>query len=471
MITSDIQELFDGMLGDEQAAELFHALSVSPERRSDFQRHLALQGAMQADRMDSRLTSDEDAAIWGAISGAGVAGAGAGSGFTAGWVAKPVLFVLAGIVGYILGSTEFGSVFEGDRTAVSQRPAASAAPATKLQAPIIVPVPSPAPSALADRPASRTIVRTYPDNGASRADRLAAAATNNGAGTQPEAANIGANNNTAPTVPTVPSNPDGNVANGTTATNNSNSIKPADGVTPPALGSPNAATTTAPSSTADTATAHAEAIANKPKAPTSLDPAVALSTTNPDILPNDEPIAALRADGFEFGASHMLSAVPNSMSAGNMIYANITADASYRFFNGALGTGARIGYGSFPIASVSNDTGKTFSMREETRQLLTADLFANYRIAVSSKLAIGLEGSFGGSTDHSKVGASALMVLFLTDKIALQASGGLMHYWYTSDASGATARLTQDGGAIKAPYRDRVSGTLFDGKYGIMVHF
>ena len=62
MITHDIQDLLDGALSDQQASELLHVLSVSPEKLSAFRQHIALQTAFEHDKSASVLTAAEDAA-------------------------------------------------------------------------------------------------------------------------------------------------------------------------------------------------------------------------------------------------------------------------------------------------------------------------------------------------------------------------------------------------------------------------
>ena len=45
----EIQELLEGMLNDEQTAEVLHRMSVSPEKLTEFRQHMALRGEMARD--------------------------------------------------------------------------------------------------------------------------------------------------------------------------------------------------------------------------------------------------------------------------------------------------------------------------------------------------------------------------------------------------------------------------------------
>lgn len=376
------------------------------------------------------------------------------------------MFLLAGIVGYILGTTTF-STFFGDE---ASNAAPAAGPALSLRAPLVVPVPTPAPRAAAEpvQRTSRTVVQptVRPQTSAPvLADARRQPARNDAA----DALGATARDGAAPVAPVVE----------TAARNDAGTQQSVTTVDSATL-----RTVSTPSQTADTADARnaaatsVDAVAKSSTPATPIDPSHVLGS-NPDPIAESDPAAlSLRTDGFEASYGHLLSRFGReaSLDQKSGVFSNITGDISYRFLEGRVGVGARFGYGSVPI-NVAADTTRAFetapsyTMHTETKQLLILDLFANYRVPVSDRIAIGLEGSFGGSLEHAKAGGSAFAVWFLTEQIAIQAGGGLMHFWYSSGSQDFRSRLLEDGASVDDRYRERTSGMLLEGKYGVLLRF
>ncbi len=108
MKTSEIQELLEGMLGSDQAAEVLHRLSVSPEKLEEFRGHLALSEAIEQDARVEGLDDEEDDALWAAVLGATgglvTGGAAAGTGALA-WFGRVAAFLATGIAGFFIGTS------------------------------------------------------------------------------------------------------------------------------------------------------------------------------------------------------------------------------------------------------------------------------------------------------------------------------------------------------------------------------
>lgn len=485
MITSDIQELFDGVLGDEQAAELFHALSVSPERRADFGRHVALQGAMQADRFDNRLTSDEDMAIWGTIAGLGVAGTTTVGSSAAAWAPRIVMFVLAGVVGYILGTTSFGDIFSGGSSNTATRGAAD-----KRLAPfVVVPIPAAQPSAPAASPAAPTPIPAA----ASRTPNLFTSADD---GTRSNRADGNAHNlhnsDGRPTTTDGTNRPidrtNGAQQDGSNAVNNSTKPNTPAETSPEANGtnSANAPTSNSPTVKADAKNAN-DAAASAP--PMGIDPQQLLAnSSNGNAVPmaSDEPISALSNNGFEVGYGHSVGFLRLSMAGTGGAYSNPHLNISYRMLDGAIGVGGRLGLGNLQMLGPqlmtaesrdASSNGVIAPVRSENRytlganakQLALLEAFANYRLVLGTRLALNMEGSFGGSFgNHMQAGGNLSLVYFVSDRIGIQGGLGINRYWYNVNMGSilGTEDASIDDNAVS-----RSSGTIFSANYGAFFHF
>ncbi len=474
MITSDIQELFDGVLGDEQAAELFHALSVSPERRADFGRHVALQGAMQADRFDNRLTSDEDMAIWGTIAGLGVAGTTTATSSAAAWAPKVVMFVLAGVVGYILGTTSFGDIFSGG----SSSTAAGGAADKRLAPFVVVPIPAAQPSAPTAGPAAATPISAAT---ASRAPKLFTSADG---GTRPSATRNGArdlNDNDGRSTPADGTNRPIDPANGTqqsdgNALNNGTAPSAPTETSPKANGSANTnAPATPPPSEDAKAKNTNDAAASIP--PMGIDPQQLLAnSSNGNALPleDDAPVSALTSDGLELGYGHSVGFLREGTAASGLIYSNLHVDVSYRMAGGSVGVGTRLGLGNFQmLAPPPESTTGDVSPVLNAQQLFLMEAFMNYRLVLGTKVALSLEGSIGSNFGNlMQTGGGAGLVYFISDRIGIQGGLGVSRYWYNVDEADLKSRLTTEDASVKLDrFRSRGNGTNFAGNLGAFFHF
>lgn len=473
MITSDIQELFDGVLGDEQAAELFHSLSVSPERRADFGRHVALQGAMQADRFDNRLTSDEDMAIWGTIAGLGVAGTTTVGSSASAWAPRVVMFVLAGVVGYILGTTSFGDIFSGDSPSTATGGTAD----KRLEPFVVVPIPAAQPSAPAAGPTATTPI---PAATASRAPKLFTSADG---GTRPSEERSNArdlNGNDGRPTMTDGTNRPSDQANDTkpngggipNTTNNSAPNAPAE-TSPKADGTANTnvPTVTPPSTDAETKAPDATASSS-----IAIDPQQLLAnSSNGNALPLDDdvPVSALTSDGVEVGYGHSVGFLREGTAASGLIYSNLHLDVSYRMAGGSVGIGTRLGLGNFQMLAPPEDAGNDVSPVSSAQQLFLMEAFMNYRVVLGAKVALSLEGSIGSNFGNlMQTGGGAGLVYFLSDRIGIQGGLGISRYWYNVDAADLKSRLTAEDASVRLDrFRSRGNGTNFAGNLGAFFHF
>lgn len=473
MITSDIQELFDGVLGDEQAAELFHTLSVSPERRADFGRHVALQGAMQADRFDNRLTSDEDMAIWGTIAGLGVAGTTTVGSSAAAWAPRIVMFVLAGVVGYILGTTSFGDIFSGGSSNTATRGAAD-----KRLAPfVVVPIPAAQPSAPAASPAAPTSI---PAAAASHAPKLFTSADD---GTRPNRAggnvhdlhNSDGRSTTMDGTNRPIDRTNGAQQDGGNAVNNNTKPNTPAETSPETNGtnSANASTSNSPTMKADAKNAN-DAAASAP--PIGIDPQQLLAnSSNGNALPleDDAPASALTSDGLELGYGHSVGFLREGMAASGLIYSNLHVDVSYRMADGSVGVGTRLGLGNFQMLAPPEGATGDVSPVMNAQQLFLMEAFMNYRVVLGAKVALSLEGSIGSNFGNlMQTGGGAGLVYFISDRIGIQGGLGVSRYWYNVDAADYKSRLTAEDASVKLDrFRSRGNGTNFAGNLGAFFHF
>lgn len=490
MISNSIQELFDGTLGDEQTAELLHALSVNPEKRTDFRRHMALQGAMHRDRVASGLTSDEDDAIWGVIAGVGgAATVGGAAANYAGGFAKVLTFLLVGVAGYMLGSGTPSDIFGSDnrQSPPAAAPATTTAPPTGTETTPARPGTQASPlsgsasstivheqtSANDGRQAIATAAPTviyrdrvvYRDRQEpSRDDASGSAGMTDGASLQ-QPASIPANTPRSQPMRSA-EKPD---MNGSDAKRNAPAeLLPADSAQHPA-----------------------EAIAKHPPL-RPIDPAEAFRRSDEPTAFNEEnTISALWKNGFELSYGEYVGMLSGDLVADDVVdhdpnYSSRHLDITYRVLDGRFGFGARVGYGTFSRVSlyldhsVRTDTrgsinriDSVYRVRVQPEKQTLTEFFVNYRLPVLDRLGLGLEASWGRSPVHMKAGGSLIVHWLLTDHIGLQAGGGLSRYWY-SYVGEQREKLLQEGGegtSISDKAADSYAGTSLEARYGIFYHF
>ncbi|MBK8912543.1 MAG: hypothetical protein IPM61_14590 [Chlorobi bacterium] len=514
MNTNDIQELFEGTLSDEQMAEALHVLSVSPERRTAFRQHMALRDAIEKDRLTNGLRPEEDAAIWGAIAGgSGIVANPVARPFLGGWMRRGIALATAGVVGYILGSTQFGNLFGGGDAAGSQQggsveAVSTIAPATSLdlqtttlQAAVLQAVVDKAGSApnlsasavSASASEPRVIYRDriirvpvpVASGGTSNSPRLAAADGLRNSATASEQNNtsansISTNNNAEKSVAENGQSltaPPFNLSTSLLATQNGTS----NGQT---LGS-NLGNTLASNRGSDRNGTNASTLLSNGAAPNSTAPSSKPDNVNNNSGKGAAPVATsptadpTRANGLELIYSErlgLLAPTPQGITNPDREFSNRSIGAIYRFGEGEFGLGARMVYGT--LASVSlqkvgenitggNDYGPVLNASKK----LWVEAVGNYRIPLSEKMALNFEGSFGTNSTSTLYGADAFVVWYFTNTIGAQLGAGVASYSY--DLREERRKLIEgslnDG--VVSTASDTYRGTLIQGRYGLFFRF
>lgn len=508
MISNSIQELFDGTLNDEQTAELLHSLSVSPEKRLDFRRHMALQGAMQRDRAASALTSEEDDAIWGALAGLGATSTVGGAAANyAGGFARILSFVLVGVAGYLLGSNTFTDFFGDGGSTAGVPPAGGATAASASKS---------ADGASSPAAGNNAIAAGTPD-------ATGTGAVNRGTGNSTPAASA---DNRAGAIASGQTpqvvykekivfrdRPEGVSRNGTediASRKNAESrtdLAPQSSLPPASnLGNEWNTTSTPPSERpaingsgtipsqqqkSDSGNNGAQASATPSERP--INPALALrrSDENQKSPMEEKAVNALWSNGLEISYGEYMGILSGAIATDDASktdphYYSRHFDVTYRFNDGQFGLGARLGYGTFSRVSFYKDfitrenvNGEVsridpiYRVRVQPEKQALLEFLVNYRLPVMENLGVGLEASWGQSPVHTEAGGSLIVHWLLTNNIGLQAGGGINKYWY-SYIGEERAQLLKDaanGASISDKVLDSYTGTAFEGRYGIFYHF
>jgi len=460
MSSNDIQELLDGGLPDEASAELLHKLSISPEHRVAFQQHLALRGAFERDRAESVMQQDEDAMVWaGIVGGVPPAAAPVAGGLGLWRMAAAFSAIAALLVGsYVIGrnSTDTARVVLDNRPLTL--PAVTALfGAVQGERNSVVKVSTESAAGLenAGAVAPRTIWRdriVYRDRFIER---------NRGANL------AGRDGGTAEGI---------NAANPLAASRSSSaapSLAMLSGFQPIDVA---ALSPTTPAASVPVGRSSAVALAVQR---TGLDPLALASTSS--MAESNPP---LLRDGFEASYTERvgrLGALPQA-NVSDPTYTTRSLGLGYRFADGALGLGARIGNGTFPTVALEptqrvrregaqSRIDTLYVPTLEARHENTVELFVNYRLALLDRLALGVEGAFNKSTRHSRVGADLTAFWFLTDRIGLQGGIGVGRYSY--DLSGSRESLLEQGEnvGVSDAALDKYEGTVIEGRYGVLVQF
>jgi len=488
MNTNDIQELLEGTLSDEQMAEALHVLSVSPERRTAFRQHMALRDAIEKDRLTNALRPEEDAAIWGAIAGgSGVVANPIARPFLNGWMRRGIALVTAGVVGYILGSTEIGTLFGGSEYSGNQQggsvevvssiaapapsalaPSASAAlqqmgdrvPAIVANSVVVNPAEVNLAAASKPRVIYRDRIVRVPvpvESVSSNASSPASSSSISDPVRNMAAASTERQNSEPPTTFTVPS---------TSLTNLPKDFQLGLGNSPTlplgnGMSNGSKATNFAPS---------------KPESTDKANNNSGKGTTSVASTPKFDPT---RANGFEMIYSErlgMLAPTPQGITNPDREFSNRSVGAMYRFGEGQFGLGARMVYGT--LASVSlqkvgvnitggNDYGPVLNASKK----LWAEAVGNYRIPLSETMALNVEGSFGTNATSTLYGADAFVVWYFTNTIGAQLGAGVASYSY--DLREERRKLIEgslnDG--VVSTASDTYRGTLIQGRYGLFFRF
>ncbi|MDB5035747.1 MAG: hypothetical protein JWQ98_2988 [Chlorobi bacterium] len=503
MINDTIQELFEGSLADEQSAELFHVLSVSPERRVDFNAYMALMAAMQRDRAANALTSDEDSEIWGILGGLGAATitTSAGSAIWS-WLAKGAAVIAVGVIGYILGTT-----FTSNKTVTGGNSIVTSGSKTVTQAT----PPSVTPNA--GTPTNARSSAGTPANGTSSAGSRAPGAISGPAVTSPApiASATSSSRIATPKVlyrdrivyrdsAPITSAADaaarrslfaGNTSSRSSSSmNGGNSGKQSNGnggdgttanTTQPATQNSANGNTPAHSTAIDSTNLKTSASASPIK------PEDAMANMSERNIPSPQMMTtALRRNGIEIGLNERTGAqiLRAKGDEAAPIFSTHHLNISYHFGEGRFGLGARLGYGTFPVMTLSssitfrkNTDGNIkiaetlYSAHPQLRTQAFTEFFTNYRIPFGNSLALCAEAAYGTSTSITKAGGDISLLWFLTERVGVQMGGGISHYWYSLDDDVTLKLNAASNGTSFADNVKAGAGTIFELRYGMLFHF
>lgn len=499
MMTQDIQELLEGMLNDEQTAEVLHRLSVSPEKLTAFRQHMALQGAMDRDSRVNDLTDDEDDAVWagilGATGGVVTGGAAAGSG---GWLAKGAAFLLTGLAGFFIGTA-----VDSDSTAVQDTQATDgpsvaqqiqSPPASNAASPLVridtvyktvvepkivyrdrevkVYVPSQT-SASSDRitDGERNGMPTdrVGQQGGSAKDKLASPVNSSAVGSN-VVDNVAVIENTNQPLPYTISDAAlselGSLASGRTST-----VSPTrnDDLTVAIDSNVNT----------DPAASRIPSDPNKELAErrdSDREPSIDL-----DDSPN-EPTSALMRNGWEVSYNERIGRITPPPAGLNKVDPNFGGrglDLSYRFLDGALGVGGRLMYGSFARVTLEESVWFDLGVADtilrpnlETVSGFGTEIFFNGRIPIfSDDLALGAEFGIGVSETHYKTGLDLSLMYLLTNRLGVQAGAGYSSYWYSTNNQRRDILGERANTGLTSEISDSYRGTMLEGRYGLFFKF
>lgn len=487
--TQDIQEMLEGLLNDEQTAEVLHRLSVSPEKLTAFRQHMALQGAFDRDGRNSEMTEDEDNAVWAAVLGAtgGVVTGGATAG-ASGWLGRAAAFVATGIAGFFIGTaTDIDPAPDTPAPIAAQEQTAPAASA---------------PTAAAPGTITRidTVIRTVVEPQIIYRDRIVyrnGPATTNLAAAQQNAspAQEPLGNSVAADQASTDRN---NVANdglksssgrGISAdARNSLTTLTADNSTERTSKDPNSAAPLASGNTTD---------AQQPPAPytdpnralhsTAADPAAEAPAGRSDASEPSDPAAkksgsSLMASGWEVAYNERIGRIapaPAGLNEADPNFGGRAIDLSYRLLEGRLGIGGRLIYGSFSRITLEEE--KWFALGEEetkfhpalgTEKGFGTEVFLNYRLPLfSDRLALGTEFVLGASSTHSKLGGEFSLLYLITNRIGAQIGAGYSRYFYntTEIRQEALDRFLNTG--TTSDLNETYQGSMLEGRYGLFLRF
>lgn len=439
MTVHEIQELLDGTLSNQQAAELLHRLSVSPEKLSAFRQHIALQTALERDKHASGLTLAEDAAVWNAISGAAVMPSPLRpSPFRRAMrlVGGAGLIVVAGVVGYLLGTQTLGVRIAGLRPGLNAA-VARMAPASGLtdhgKAPVVFNIPF-APTVIA-RANSAAPRMPLAQNNAPLAARATRPLPARGADAAMDMTSL---------------------------------IQPVTAARTPQHNAPDDNPAVA------SAVVNPEHLRRLPQNPSAQDNISAAPPAVRQFAQNGPELAFNERVG-------VITPKPWGVRQADPEFSYRNIDLSYRFGDGRVGVGARVAYGTFArvtLQQTAQESGGDLGMpvtvyepRLQAQKGLWFEGFANYRMGVTDMLAVGVEASFGGSASYVKAGGDLYLVALLTKNIGLQIGGGVGNYWY--DLSRQRADVLKGAGnvAVSADAQSAYHGTILEGRYGLFVRF
>ncbi|MCB0713200.1 MAG: hypothetical protein KDD67_12790 [Ignavibacteriae bacterium] len=484
MATQDIQEMLEGMLNDEQTAEVLHRLSVSPEKLTAFRQHMALRGAFEEDARIGELNDEEDDAVWAAVLGAtgGLVTGGTAVG-ASGWLAKAAAFLVTGLAGFFIGTAVDGTLFTSeDNPAVSE----NVTQVDKSEA-VTATMPSSSPEVLAAAtPRVDTVIQTvvqYRDrikykyverpSVAESSEILASEA-------QPTAAEL----------PTAPSNKVESLSS-TTDPSTSESSSPAIGISQEALAALQKLDShdgvkvhtpiTTPADDISPATNVPPTQSTDPNEVLRSERSTSSESDDPPSLDKSSSAITLMQNGFEVGYNERLgriTALPRTQGESNPNYNGRAIELTGRMLNGRVGLGARLIYGSFSTVTLTEeiqnigfaDTLLVPSLQSTSE--FDMEVFANYRIPLfTERFALGLEGTLGLSSSRLRASGNVLATYLITNQVGVQGGVGYGLYRYTTQQI-RESRLDQyENASITDDFIDFYEGTQIEGRYGLFFRF
>ena len=504
MATRDIQEMLEGMLNDEQTAEVLHLLSVSPEKLTAFRQHMALRGSIEQDARLGGLNDDEDDAVWAAVLGAtgGLVTGGAAVG-ASGWLAKATAFVVTGLAGFFIGTTIDGNLSSNN----SESEPTLAQHSTTEQILETSPQTTPSLSSVASERID-TVVQTvieyrdrikykYIEREPSSNEQLAAteqsrnrttSETTQTSTTTVSSSQQGHSIAQAQTPPTTLNrygiSQDAIAALQHLALNTDvvtpNAKKTSDGITDKTVQANNTLPIREVKS-ADANDSFAEPLdPNNPNL--ELD---ANRSPNKEEVPELEKTSSLLSlmrDGFEVGYNERLGRItppPTVRDESEPNFGGRSIDLTWRALNGRTGLGARLIYGTFSTVKLSEQVWDGLRVADtllvpslESSQEFNVEVFANYRLPLfNDRFALSLEGSFGLSSTRLKVGGDLSALYLITDWLGAQGGIGYGGYRYTTQQERESALENYENAAITDDFIDSYSGTMLEGRYGLFFRF
>ena len=504
MATQDIQEMLEGMLNDEQTAEVLHRLSVSPEKLSAFRQHMALRGAFEQDARIDDLNDEEDDAVWAAVLGAtgGLVTGGTAVGASS-WLARGVAFLLTGLAGFFIGAGMDGTLLNSDDNAalsptgkeqVAENLAAKGDPGTPAlqSAPASVRVDTvvqrvveyrdriqykyierPAPAADLAEARSRTPEdRQKQSSLLGEAEAVDNGSTSNDLSSNNRAFSAEGNTSTTSTETTPnlsapaessPSNQDG--ANQNLALSSSSPPENTPSVQQDSE-------TSSPSTSSIVLDPNTDILNNR--SPSS-------ETTEPPSPEKESTTLSLMQDGFEIGYSERLgriTALPFVQNEGGGNYGGHALELTARMLEGKVGLGTRLIYGSFSTVTLSEDVQNigfadtVLVPSLESSPEFNVEVFANCRIPLFTKrMAVGVEWTFGLSSSRFKMSGDLLGTYLLTEQIGLQGGIGYGAYRYTTQQVRTSRLDAYENAAVSDKFVDLYEGTMLEGHYGLFFRF
>lgn len=496
--------MLEGLLNDEQTAEVLHRLSVSPEKLAAFRQHMALQGAFDRDSRTSEMTEEEDQAVWAALIGAtgGVVTGGASAG-ASGWLGKAAAFIATGIAGFFIGTA----------TDVDLSPGTASTP--EIQQNTTQTAPAPVAAAAPGITRIDTVVKTVVQPQIIYRDRIV---YRDKPAEQTLAAANSAPANQANTDPTLPSLKNGGAQSHNAAAVENAIAKPADehfsssvSSTQPkglsaeeqqvlaSLSSGKANATTPAANTSSAAKASTVPPNAEQAFPTNLDPNAALhnqitprdleerssksaESDSPSAPKNPASAVSFLKNGWEIAYNERIGRIapaPAGLNEVDPSFGGRGIDLSYHLLDGRLGFGGRLIYGSFSRVTLEEE--KWFALGEEETKFRPAlgtekgfgtELFINYRIPLfSQRLAIGTEIAMGAISTHSKVGGEISLLYLITNQLGAQVGAGYSRYFYntTEIREEALNRFTNTG--TTADLNNMYQGSMLEGRYGLFFRF